>query len=57
MGANHKVSSPKISQDDDGAALLSKNQAQTCFQIDPKHFQKVATEFFEKNYIMEFSTD
>jgi len=48
MGANHKVNSPKISQDDDGAALLSKNQAQTSFQIDPKYFQKVATEFLKK---------
>jgi len=26
------------------------------FQIDQKRFQKVATEFKKKNYLMEFST-
>jgi len=26
-------------------------------KIDPKRFQKVATEFLKKNYLMEFSTD
>jgi len=31
--------------------------AQKSFQIDPKCFQKVATEFFLKNYSTEFSTD
>jgi len=45
MGANHKVNSAKISLDDDGAALVRQNQAQTSFQIDQTHFQKVAMEF------------
>jgi len=27
------------------------------FQIDPKHFQKAATEFKKKNYLTEFSTN
>jgi len=31
-------------------------QVQRSFQINPKHFQKVATEF-EKNYLTEFSID
>ena len=30
--------------------LVRLNQAQTSFQIDPKHFQQVATEF-KKNFI------
>jgi len=46
-----------ISLDDDVVALVRHNQAQRSFQINPKHFQKVATEFSKKNYLTEFSTD
>jgi len=45
MGANHKVNSPKISQDDDGTVLV---RAETSFQIDPKCFQKVTMNIKKK---------
>jgi len=53
MGANHKVNSPKISQNFPRwwwGSIGWVNQAQKRFQIDPKCFQKVATELKKKNY-------
>jgi len=36
---------------------LGNTKPKKSFQIDPKHFQKVATEFIKKTYLTEFSTD
>jgi len=37
-----------ISLDDDVVVFVRQNQVQRSFQINPKHFQKVATVFFFK---------
>jgi len=48
MGVNHEVNSPHNFLDDNG-------EVETSFQIDPKHFQKVAMEFKKKKIIYVFN--
>jgi len=59
VGAYHKVIYLKATHNfpnDDGAVLVVKLSPKS-FQIDPKCFQKVATEILTKNNSMEFSND
>ena len=54
MGMTHEKNHPKpasLFRDDDEAALVRQNYAQTSLQINSKCFQQVATNFFlRKNY-------
>ena len=50
VGMTHKRNHPKTSlnfPDNNEVVFVRKNLVQTSFQIDPKHFQQVATEFFQ----------
>jgi len=53
VGAHHEENPLQNSLHNDVVALVSQQKS---FQIDPKRFQKVATEL-KKNYLTEFSTD